>query len=67
MKVVHWNELDDNNFILDVRTKKEFDRHNIPRAKNIPVDELRNNLELLPEDIWLVYLLRTSSYVRLKM
>ena len=50
VKVVHWNELDDDDFILDVRTKKEFDEYNVPRAINIPVDELRNSLELLPED-----------------
>ena len=50
VKVVHWNELDNDDFILDVRTKKEFDGNNIPRAINIPVDELRNSLELLPKD-----------------
>jgi len=50
VKVVHWNELDNDDFILDVRTKKEFDGYNVPRAINIPVDELRNSLELLPKD-----------------
>lgn len=50
VNVVHWNELDDDDFILDVRTKKEFDEYNVPRAINIPVDELRNSLELLPKD-----------------
>ena len=50
VKVVHWNELDNDDFILDVRTKKEFDGNNVPRAINIPLDELRESLELLPKD-----------------
>jgi len=50
VKVVHWNELDNDDFMLDVRTKKEFDRNSIPRAINIPLHELRNSLELLPKD-----------------
>ncbi len=50
VKVAHWNELNDDDFILDVRTRKEFDGYNIPGAINIPVDELRGNLELLPKD-----------------
>lgn len=50
VKVVHWNELDDNDFILDVRTKKEFEGYNISGAVNITVDDLRSNLELLPKD-----------------
>jgi NADPH-dependent 2,4-dienoyl-CoA reductase/sulfur reductase-like enzyme/rhodanese-related sulfurtransferase len=50
VNVVHWNELNDNDFILDVRTKKEFDKNNVPGAINIPLNELRNSLELLPTD-----------------
>jgi NADPH-dependent 2,4-dienoyl-CoA reductase/sulfur reductase-like enzyme/rhodanese-related sulfurtransferase len=50
VNVVHWNELDEDDFILDVRTKKEFDKYNVPGALNIPVDEVRNNLEMLPKD-----------------
>jgi rhodanese-related sulfurtransferase len=50
VEIVHWNELDDNDFILDVRTKKEFGTKNVPGAINIPLNELRNNLELLPRD-----------------
>jgi NADPH-dependent 2,4-dienoyl-CoA reductase/sulfur reductase-like enzyme/rhodanese-related sulfurtransferase len=48
--LVHWNELKDTDFILDVRTKKEFDRSNVPGAVNIPVDQLRNSLQSLPKD-----------------
>ena len=50
VKIVHWNELDNDDFILDVRTKKEFDRNSILRAINVPLNELRNSLELLPRD-----------------
>jgi len=50
VKVVHWNELDNDDFILDVRTKKEFDGYNVPRAINIPLDELRNRLNEIPQD-----------------
>ncbi len=50
VQVVHWDELNDNDFMLDVRTKKEFDGFNVPGAINIPLNELRNSLELLPED-----------------
>ena len=50
VKVVHWNELDNDDFMLDVRTKKEFDEYNIPRAINIPLDELRNRLNEIPQD-----------------
>lgn len=36
-------------FILDVRTKEEYEMGNIPGAYNIPVDELRLRLDELPE------------------
>ncbi len=50
VNVVHWNELDNDDFILDVRTKKEFDGYNIPGAINIPLDELRNRLNEITQD-----------------
>lgn len=50
VKVVHWNELDNDDFILDIRTKNEFDENNVPGAINIPLNELRNSLELLPRN-----------------
>jgi NADPH-dependent 2,4-dienoyl-CoA reductase/sulfur reductase-like enzyme/rhodanese-related sulfurtransferase len=50
VKVVHWNELGNDDFILDVRTRKEFDGNNVPGATNIPLNELRNSLELLSKD-----------------
>ncbi|MHC4533461.1 MAG: FAD-dependent oxidoreductase [Planctomycetota bacterium] len=50
VQVVHWDKLNDDDFILDVRTKKEFNGNNVPGAINIPLNELRNKLELLPKD-----------------
>ena len=50
VKIVHWNELGNDDFILDVRTKKEFDINSVPRAINIPLHEIRNSLDLLPRD-----------------
>jgi NADPH-dependent 2,4-dienoyl-CoA reductase/sulfur reductase-like enzyme/rhodanese-related sulfurtransferase len=71
VKVAHWNELKDDDFILDVRTRKEFDGYNIPGAINIPVDELRSNLELLPKDkvinVYCVVGLRSYIAVRILM
>ncbi len=50
VKIKHFNELQRNDFILDVRTPAEFARGNIPNAKNIHVDELRGRLDELPMD-----------------
>ena len=50
MEVVHWNQLDGADYILDVRTTGEFKRGNVPSSVNIPVDELRNRLNELPQD-----------------
>jgi rhodanese-related sulfurtransferase len=37
-------------FLLDVRTPQEFASGHIPRAVNIPVDDLRSRLGELPRD-----------------
>ena len=37
-------------FLLDVRTPQEFAAGHIPRAVNIPVDDLRSRLAELPRD-----------------
>jgi NADPH-dependent 2,4-dienoyl-CoA reductase/sulfur reductase-like enzyme/rhodanese-related sulfurtransferase len=37
-------------FLLDVRSREEFDRGHIPGAVNVPVDELRPRLEEVPRD-----------------
>ena len=50
VEINHFAELQNEDFILDVRTPGEFARGNVPNAKNIPVDELRNRLDELPPD-----------------
>ena len=48
--VAHWDQIGDDDYILDVRTAGEFDRGNVPSSVNISVDELRNRLDELPQD-----------------
>ncbi len=50
MEVVHWDQLDQTDYIVDVRTVGEVKRGNVPSSINIPVDELRNRLNELPKD-----------------
>lgn len=47
--VVHWNQLDGDDFILDVRSDSEFKRGHVPSAIHLPVDEIRNRLTELPK------------------
>lgn len=51
---IHWNDIDkldrDATFILDVRTKEEFEVGAIAGAHLIPVDELRGRLDEVPRD-----------------
>ena len=46
--------------ILDVRTEKEFDMGHIEGAFNIPIDELRGNLDKLDRKCKIVVYCRTS-------
>jgi len=51
LNIFYWNDLgdsDDNSYLLDVRTIKEFDAGHIEGAANIPVDEIRNRLHEIP-------------------
>jgi rhodanese-related sulfurtransferase len=50
VKIKHFNDLKQDDFILDVRTQAEFVRGAIPNAKNVPLDSLRNELDELPRD-----------------
>jgi NADPH-dependent 2,4-dienoyl-CoA reductase/sulfur reductase-like enzyme/rhodanese-related sulfurtransferase len=56
---VHWNQLDSELTrgvkILDVRTKAEFDRGHIPGAILAPVDELRDKLDELAGEEYVVH------------
>lgn len=51
VKVFHWDELDNlpknEVTLLDVRTKEEYENGKIEGFINIPLDELRNNLDKL--------------------
>ena len=47
---IHWDELDNDEFIIDVRTPREFARGNVPGSVNIYVNDLRNKLKELPID-----------------
>ncbi|MCX8028595.1 MAG: CoA-disulfide reductase [Brevinematales bacterium] len=53
-KIITWDEFlssdRSNIFVLDVRTKDEYDLGHIDGAVNIPVDEIRNNIDKLPRD-----------------
>jgi len=46
----HYDELDNKDFIIDVRRAAEIARGAIPGAVNIPVDEIRERLNELPKD-----------------
>jgi len=52
--IIHWHDIEKLNHektvLIDVRTPKEFSLGTIERAKNIPVDELRNRLNEIPQD-----------------
>jgi len=50
VEVVHWNQLGEKDYILDVRTVGEFKRGNVPLSVNMPVDEIRNRLNELPRN-----------------
>ena len=50
MKIVHWKDLQENDFILDVRTTQEYKQENIKNAVNIPLDEIRGHLNGIPKD-----------------
>jgi NADPH-dependent 2,4-dienoyl-CoA reductase/sulfur reductase-like enzyme/rhodanese-related sulfurtransferase len=50
VETMHWDELDDSDFIIDVRTPGEFARSNVPGSSNIYVNDLRNKLKELPKD-----------------
>jgi rhodanese-related sulfurtransferase len=50
VKLRHFDKLEDDEYILDVRTPAEFSRGSIPNTKNIPVDKLRERLNELPRN-----------------
>ncbi len=50
VKTIHWRDVNMKKFLLDVRTGSEFELGHIERAINIPLDDLRNNLDKIPKD-----------------
>jgi len=51
LNIFYWNDLgdgDDNSYLLDVRTVREFEAGHIEGAANIPVDEIRDRLSEIP-------------------
>lgn len=56
---IHWNQLDDELSrgvkILDVRTQAEYDRGHIPGAILAPVDEIRDRLDELAGEEYVVH------------
>ncbi len=53
LNVFYWNELEklnDDDLILDVRSREEFLAGNIESSINIPVDDLRGRLDEIPKD-----------------
>ncbi|MFO7957585.1 MAG: FAD-dependent oxidoreductase [Candidatus Brocadiia bacterium] len=50
LDIVHADELDGRHTVLDVRSEREFQAGHIPGAVNIPLDELRDRLDEIPQD-----------------
>ena len=50
MPFAHFESLKDGDFVLDVRTAREFARGHVPGSVNIYVNELRGRLDELPKD-----------------
>lgn len=54
VSIYHWNELPEREkedaVLIDVRTRREFEQGSINGAINIPVDNLREQIELIPPD-----------------
>lgn len=64
----HWEQLenwDSERVLLDVRTVEEYERGHLKGAINIPVDDLRNQLDALPEEreIWVYCQAGIRGYV----
>jgi len=50
MPLAHFEDLQQGDFVLDVRTDGEWKRGHVPGAVHIPLDELRQRLGELPKD-----------------
>ena len=53
LSIFYWNEMDkikEEDLLLDVRTKEEYENGKIQNSINIPVDEIRNRLTEIPKE-----------------
>ncbi|MEO8417095.1 MAG: FAD-dependent oxidoreductase [Ginsengibacter sp.] len=53
LKIFYWNELENlqaDDFLLDVRREDEYNEGKIANAVNIPIDEIRKRLDEIPKD-----------------
>lgn len=53
LETIHWREVSEHApdiFLIDVRTKDEFELGTLPGAVNIPLDELRDRMSEVPFD-----------------
>ncbi len=50
-----------NVMLLDVRTKEEWDECHVPNAVLIPLDELQNRLNEVPQDVEVVVMCRSGA------
>lgn len=50
MNIAHWNDLEEDDYVLDVRSEKEYRSGSYEGAVNIPLEKLRSKLNLIPKD-----------------
>jgi NADPH-dependent 2,4-dienoyl-CoA reductase/sulfur reductase-like enzyme/rhodanese-related sulfurtransferase len=48
--LMHWEAVDEGEFLLDVRTEREVKRSPVSHAVNIPIDALRERIGEMPRD-----------------
>ncbi|MBN1476575.1 FAD-dependent oxidoreductase [Candidatus Sumerlaeota bacterium] len=48
--LMHWGDVDNGSFLLDVRSEREVKRSPVPNAVNIPIDDLRERIGEMPRD-----------------
>ncbi|MEI6221563.1 MAG: FAD-dependent oxidoreductase [bacterium] len=47
---VHWEDIDKESFLLDVRNQLSYEKKHVPNAINIPLEDLRTRLHELPKN-----------------
>jgi rhodanese-related sulfurtransferase len=70
LELADWNQLHDSqHLLLDVRSTPEFENHHIKNARNIPLEQLRTNIEQLNADkeIWLICGVGQRAYYAVRL